>query len=166
MKTILRCRGKYEAITDVTATCRFTPLQLQLHSPKHCTIAATAAQCHRTGTPPPTPHTHQLLTDTHTPPAPSFMNMWWLDDVVNGWGRWGGAEKDWGYNKLPSWRWCCGPVALWQSIEASLHKHWPRDRPPEGSQEMTWQECAKRSPKSLVAQFYTWSWAQKPKWQA
>lgn len=161
MKTILRCRGKYEAITDVTATCRLTPLQ----SPNHCTIATSTAQCHRTGNPPAATNTHHP-SQTHTPPAHSFMNMWWLDDVVNGWGRWGGGEKDRGCNKLPSWRWCCGPVSLWQSIEASLHKPWPWDRPPEGSQEMTWQGRAKRSPKSLVGQFYTWSRAQKPKWQA
>lgn len=137
------------------------PYRLQLHSPNHRIIATTTTQCYSTGN----PSTHPP-SQTHTPPAHSFMNMWWLDDVVNGRGRWGGGEKDWGCNKLPSWRWCCGPVALWQSIEASLHKHWPWDQPPEGSQEMTWHRRAKRSPKSLVGQFYTWSQTQKPKWQA
>lgn len=159
MKTILRCRAKVWGNYGCDSHLQTHPLyscQLQPQPLHGVTILVTPA---------PHPRHSASFTNTQSPPLHNFMNMWWLDDVVNGRGRWGGGEKDRGCNKSPSWRWCCVPVALWQSIEESLHKRWPWDRPPEGSQGMTWQGCAKRPLKSLVGQFYTWSRAQKPKWQ-
>lgn len=145
MKTILRCRAKVWGNYGCDS-------HLQTHPPLQLPTAASAiAWCHHTGN--SYPRHRASFTNTQSPPLHNFMNMWWLDDVVNGRGRWGGGEKDWGCNKSPSWRWCCVPVALWQSIEESLHKRWPWDRPPEGSQGMTWQGCAKRPENLLLANF-------------